>query len=192
MIVARDIAFGLFAAWRLAHFDRAGMQYVDNSVEGFWKSFFAGAIAFPGYAALRALMLVSNPETMPTASWPRTIAAYLIGYVVALFAFPVIMTVIVEILDRRERFVPLVVAFNWSTVVQIAVLLPAGILVTSGSGGGLSFLVYFAVMSGIVVYLWFIVRTALDVPGVTAGALVALNFVVNLLINGVTDLMVRV
>ncbi len=190
MIAARDIAYGLFAAWRLAHFDRAGLQYIDNTVDGLWKSFFAGAIALPGYAALRALMVVSSPEAMPAAPWPRTIAVYLIGYVIALFAFPVIMTIIAEIIDRRERFIQLIVALNWSMVVQIAVLLPAGILFTSGTGG-LGFLVYVVVTGGIFVYRWFIVRTALDVPGLTAASLVGLDLLVSLLLNGVTDLMVR-
>ncbi len=189
MIAARDIAYGLFAAWRLAHFDRTGMQYVDATVDGFWKSFFAAVIALPGYAALRAVTMVANPEALPTASWPRTIAVLTVGYVVAWLAFPVAMTVIADILDRRDRFIPLIVAYNWSAVVQIAVLLPAAILVAAG-GGEPAFLLYFAVMAAILIYLWFIIRTALDTPGTTAAALVALDFIINLLINGVADVMI--
>ena len=189
MIAARDIAFGLFGAWRLAHFDSSGMQYVDDTVEGFWKSFFAAVIALPGYGALRAIAMVSNPEALPTASWPRTVAVFAIAYVIAWTSFPVVMTVVAEILDRRDQFIRLIVAYNWSAVIQVAVLLPVAVLVAAG-GGGASVLLYFAVMAAIMVYLWFIVRTALDVPGPTAAALVGLDFVINLLINGVVDVMV--
>ncbi len=189
MIGSRDIAYGLFAAWRLAHFDRTGMRYVDGTIDGFWKSFFAAAIALPGYAALRAVAIVANPESLPTAPWPRTIAVFAIAYAIAWLSFPVVMTVVADILDRRDRFLSLIVAYNWSAVVQIAVLLPVAVLVATG-GGGLSVGLYLAVMAAIMVYLWFIVRTALDVPGVTAAALVGLDFVINLLINGISDVMV--
>ncbi len=189
MITTRDIYWGLFAVWRLAHLDKSGMQYIDTTIEGFWKSFFAAAITLPGFAALQALALVTIPNAAPASPWPRVVVLFAIAYVIRWVAFPLAMTGVAEILDRRERYIPTMVAYNWSSVVQIAVALPAGVVVAAAGGGPIS-LLDLVVMIGILVYLWFIIRTTLDVPGPTAGALVALDFVLNLLITGTTLLMV--
>ena len=45
MITAREVSYGLFGAWRLAHLDRRGMEYFDTSIDGFWRSFWAAAWA---------------------------------------------------------------------------------------------------------------------------------------------------
>ena len=40
-----EIFYGVFGAWRLFRLDPKAMAYFDNSVEGFWKSFFAAGTA---------------------------------------------------------------------------------------------------------------------------------------------------
>ena len=50
----REIVFGLYGAWRLAHLDRGGLGYFDASVEGFWKSFFAAAMRVAAISARMA------------------------------------------------------------------------------------------------------------------------------------------
>ena len=191
MITMIEVAHGIYGAWRFAHFDHTGMTYFDQSIEGFWKSFFAAVIVLPAYIVLLALARDSQPEAMTGAPIVRVVFIEAIAYVLAWVAFPLMMTVIADLLDRRERYIGFIVAANWSSVIQVAVLLPAAAIFTA-SGAAPALLLYVAVWGAILAYAWFIAKTAMDVTGLAAAGLVLLSVIIEMLIDGISSFMIAV
>ena len=197
MITARDLAYGLYGAWRLAHFDRSGMQYFETTVEAFWKSFFAAVLVLPAFAILHVLTIVTIPAAAPSAGPLRVIVVFAIVYVISWVAFPLVMAKLAELLDRRDRFIPYIVARNWATIIEVGIVLPVTTLaaINSGEGAnptmqGVSQLLQLAATVAVLVYGWFITRAALDIPGLAAAGIVALDVTLIVLINRVGDAMV--
>ncbi len=54
MITSQEAVRRLYAAWRLLLRDRSAVTLLDDSVEGFWKSFSCAVIILPGYILLVA------------------------------------------------------------------------------------------------------------------------------------------
>jgi hypothetical protein len=182
---AAEILAALYGATRLARFDAQGLGAFNASVEGFWRSFWAAALVAPFYAVLLAFRF----DTMADTVHPLRFALVeTVTYVIAWLAFPVAMISVARWLGRWDAFVGYIVAYNWTAVVQNAIYLPLAMLAVSGAipeaaGNMLGFvaLIYVLVLG------WFIARTALGVPGTTAAAIVALDLMLGLLINGFAD-----
>lgn len=170
MITATELATGILGAWRLAHIDRTGAQYFDASLDGFWKSFTAALIVFPGEAILRALFIVSGEPAALAAGAFRIAAVFTIAYIIQWVLFPLLMIPICEFLGRPRQYLGYIVAQNWATVIQLAVILPAGTLfaLTGIGEPGWGAAVFFAAIVATWVYGWYIARVMLDVNGVQA------------------------
>jgi uncharacterized membrane protein len=183
MIGWRDVAAGLFGAYRLARFDRSGIAYFDDSAGGFWKSFFAAVIVAPFFTLLLAYNFVSEDSRIDI---DRYILIQAIGYVIGWVLFPLVMSRITEIIGRRRRYIRYIVAYNWCSVIQHAVYTPLAVLAADGSGAPTSanFLA-FAALGYIIVYSWFVAQTALDVPKGVASMIVLLDVAIGIAINGV-------
>jgi hypothetical protein len=106
-------------AWRLAKGDTGGMAHFDFSADGFWRSFWAIVVVAPGYAILVADQYIRRGE--PVAFWP-TFTAETLSYLLGWAAFPILAIWLTRMFGVAERYVPLIVALNWSSMVQIAAL----------------------------------------------------------------------
>lgn len=185
MIRAAEIVASLYGAYRLARFDAGGHRAFNATVEGFWNSFWAAALVAPAYAILLAMRFDAGMgETHPL----RFVLIEGVTYAMAWLAFPVAMIGVARWLDRWDLFVPYIVAYNWAAAIQNVIYMPLAMLTVSGvlpadAGNvlGLIALVY------ILIYGWFVAKTALAVPGTTAAAVVALDFVLGLIINGLAE-----
>jgi hypothetical protein len=189
MITAKEAAAGVYGAYRLALLDRLGLHYFDATVEGFWRSFYAAAIVAPGYAILVMLRLAEMPVQ---AGSMRVFLIESIAYVISWTAFPLAMFYVCQMIDRGDRFIRYIVAYNWSSVVQMAAFLPVATLAASGAlpdplGSVLTMLVTLAVLF----YQWFIARTALEIPGPGAAGIVLLDIILSVIITGFADSMLR-
>ncbi len=178
-----EAAHGVFGAWRLLHFDRSGLSHFRATPEGFWNSFWVVLIALPAEVIMSLLVLSALPETAPEASPGRVILVFVFIFAVRWLAYLAMIAEISEAILRREHFVTYAVAYNWSQVVRIAILLPAVAIFAAdgvdGSGWGIA--VFYAAQVGLWVYSWVIARMALDAP---RGAAV-LTVVVEIAIAGV-------
>ena len=161
-----EVVAAVYGAWRLMCFDADGMRWFNVSMAGFWRSFFAAVVVAPGYAVLVGLNLSIRTEPFDPG-WAIMVsgAAYAVGWV----AFPVAAIFITRLLGLTQRYFPLIVAYNWASVPQMLVYLPAilidtGVFVPAGSGPLLSV----AALVFILAYQWFVTRTALDTTGLTA------------------------
>ena len=180
----REIAYGLYGAWRLLHFDRGGMAYFDVTVEGFWKSFFAAVLVAPGHVVLMAIHLAD----LEIAAGPlRLVLVEAITYVILWTAFPLVMHYLTQAIGRAPEYIGFIVAFNWFSVVQTLISVPVATLTVAGL---LPAVVLPLVGILLLAYDWFITRTALDVSGLGATALVLLNLILVRFIFWMADSMI--
>ena len=180
-----EIFYGVFGAWRLFRLDPGGMAYFDNSVEGFWKSFFAAVLFAPVHAIIVAMELSTVETTVDPAS---VVIIQTLAYVINWVAFPLAAFYVIQNMGRESKFVGYIVAFNWSHIIQMVILLPLSLLAVSGVlPDALISLIGLAAFLVVLGYLWFIARTALDITGYPAVGLVLLGLVIELIITGITD-----
>ncbi len=171
---AVEIAYGLYGAWRLARLDPAGMSYFDQSLEGFWKSFFAAVLAAPAQVLI---FLVQIRELEISAGPLRVIVVQFLIYVISWLAFPLVMFYLTQSLDRAKSYRGFIVAYNWAHLIQLLLVVPAVLMIASeGLPGPLANLLYMGVLVAVLGYVWFIARTALALPGLGAAGVVALAF----------------
>ena len=181
MLSAREAATSLYGAYRLARFDTRGMTYFETSLGGFWRSFYAAVIVAPMFAVLLVMRYAAGGVAVGGV---RFAAVEAIAYVIAWVAFPLVMVTLARRLDREERYLGYIVAYNWASVLQNGLYLPLVMLGVAGvipveTAGPLSLIT----LSLILVYGWFIAKVALDVGAGTAVALVALDLVLSVFID---------
>lgn len=187
MISLREVALALFGVWRLAHLDKNGLQYLDDSIAGFWNSFYAAIIVLPGFVILQLLELAFRQEAVVVESWPRVLAVWSIAYVLQWTLFPIATAYITAEIDRRDEYLRFIVALNWASVIQVTVAVPAVTLqvVMGPNSAGVFFFILISL--ALLFYSWFISKTALNVSGAVAAGLVVLNLVLSQAINVVGD-----
>ncbi len=186
MVTGAEFARAAYGAWRLALLDRRGLDYFDDTVEAYWKSFNAAAIVAPAYALLLILGLSENEALAGRFTIAIIAIVETLAYVIGWVAFPLIMIYVCDRIGRFDRYWRYIVAHNWSNVIQVAVFLAATILSKGILGGGFSLFLGFAATVAILFYRWFIARTALEVSGGAAAAIVGLDLMISLVINLVT------
>lgn len=179
----------IIGAWRLFLWDPRGMERFDLTTEGFWRSFSAPIAMLPAYyfilmqnAALASILLEQNPDaielTIPSLSHYLTIE--MIAYVISIAVFPVAMVFLARQLGLSNRYIPLIVAYNWSSVIVIGALalslmaFSLGIFSVMLAGGlmALTILVW-------PFYLFSIVRIATQAPLGTSIALVLIELILS-------------
>jgi hypothetical protein len=175
MLTARDLSHGLYGAWRMAMLDRDAVKYFDASIDGFWKSFYAAAIVAPA-------VIIVTLFSVARADLPGHIGVFEIAvvktsqYVIDWVLFPLLMISVGNLLQRGERYIGFIVAYNWGQVVQMAVVLPIFLLfIASGTSADTPNMLSPVLLFAIAFYYWFIARTALQIGGWAAAAVSALS-----------------
>lgn len=187
MGIVGEATQSLYGALRLAHLDPSAMRYFNVSPAGFWRSFYAAVLVAPFYALLLA-MAYPTMENPPDAV--RFASAEAIAYVVAWVAYPLVIAALADRLDRSDRFVGYMVAYNWSAVLQNALFIPVNMMLIAGVlDPQAGFLLWLVAFSLIMVYIWFIARTALALSPMGAAGIVCIDVVLNLMISSVAETM---
>lgn len=176
-----EIARALYGAWRLARFDARGLDYFDRSLDGFWKSFFAAAIAAPAHFGLLALAGSDSPIAIGGLFGLMREAAI---YAISWLAFPLAMVYVTRHLDREDRFFDYIVPYNWASILQIVAFLLVSALAVGGvipqTLAGIATMFAFV---AILAYQWFIARTGLGIGAGAAIAVVFFDMVVGLMVR---------
>jgi hypothetical protein len=178
-----EIQSSLEGALRLARLDPAGMSCFNVSIEGFWRSFFAALITAPGYVILvaDAYNTTGIPADLGLVVFVETLA-----YIANWLAFPLAAAGLTRLLGVSGRYVPLIVATNWSTVIQVAFLVACLLLATFSPFDIRTPLLTTALIV-VLVYQWFVIRTSLQAGSGIALGLVVVDLIVSRLINMVAD-----
>lgn len=179
------VARALYGAYRLARLDPDGMTYFDTSPAGFWHSFTAAIVVLPLFLATMLARWLSVPGTV---NGLRFICIELIAYVIAWTAFPVLMATVCRMLDTEQYYIRGIVAYNWAGVLQNLLYMPVAILSLSGVGGTgpLAMMILFLVMF----YTWFVIKTAMKLPPLTAWGIVALDLIISMVLSFWADTLI--
>ncbi|MGD9507139.1 MAG: hypothetical protein AB7X49_01080 [Geminicoccaceae bacterium] len=178
-----EIVRSVDAALRLARGDASAVGRLDLSVDGFWKSFAAALVVLPAY--ILVLLVLFRLAGWPAEPWATAFTEGL-GYVIGWLAFPLAAIPLTRLLGLSERYVPLIVANNWSTVIQVAVytavvllglILPLPMRTTSLLTATLA----------ILVYQWFVIRSALGTTSGIAAGLVVIDLLLSVTVSRVLD-----
>jgi hypothetical protein len=176
-----EVLSALYGAYRLAWFDVSGMSCFNLTVEGFWRSFFAAVLVAPAYAVLLGLRMPAEDVNIPLVVLTEGI-----GYVLAWCAFPLAALVLTRLLGLDRNYVALIVAHNWSAVLQMAAFLTVvllGVILPAVLGTLLVTLTTVAIL----VYQWFVIRTALRTSGGIALMLLLVDLVITTIISAGAD-----
>jgi hypothetical protein len=176
-----EVLSALYGAYRLAWFDVSGMTFFNLTVEGFWRSFFAAVLVAPAYAVLVGMRV-------PVAELNIALVFLIesIGYVLAWCAFPLVALALTRLLGLDRNYVALIVAHNWSAVLQMAAFLAVvllGVIVPAALGTLLVTVTTIAIL----VYQWFVIRTALQTSGAIALMLLLVDLVITSIISAGAD-----
>ncbi len=159
------------------------MGFFDASDDGFWKSFFAAVVVLPGVVislAMRYAVFGFQSDLL------RVLTVEAIGYVIFWVAFPLAMFYVTQALGLADRYRVHIVAYNWSQVIQIAILVPVN-LVFFAAGlikSSLYSPVVFFLQVAILVYEGYIAHVALKVPRFGAFGVAMLSFIIASLVEG--------
>jgi hypothetical protein len=171
-----EVQLAVGGALRLARGDPRGLGLFDTSIEGFWRSFRAAGICYPLY-----LLLLSF--RVSAAQWEASGVATIvivetIAYVISWVSFPLLILPLARWLDRENRFLAFIVAYNWSQVPQTVLLA----IVSLGGAAGLlplpaAQLVGLVAVIAVFVYEWYIARVGLAATRVQAMLVVVIDFI---------------
>ncbi len=184
MITAREASQAIYGALRLARFDSDGIHFFENTVENFWRSFFAALLVIPFYAML-VLLRLGEIET--TSGPAAVLVVESLSYVIGWTTYPLAMFYVARLMGRDQFFCRYIAAYNWATALQIVLFAAiAGITHSGLMPQSMAALLTVAAVGAIMAYQWFVARTGLEItPGAALG-IVLLDLTLSILIERYT------
>ncbi len=184
VIRVNEVGSAVFGAYRLACRDPGGMAFFDRSREGAIKSFYAAGLLVPFYLFL---IVTRWWEDLDRLSPAYVLTIEVLYLVIAWTAFPVLMIGICKWIDRENRLFDFIVAANWAHVLTVAVRFPVIFLQRFELlPEPIVELLILVVMTLVLVYMWYVKKTALDIGGGMAAALTGADFILGALIRDVS------
>lgn len=182
-----DTKQALEGAWGIARRDPDAMNRFDLTVDGFWASFFAAIVAAPGYV----ILLVDQYSAQGVGANLGEVAlieflAYGIGWI----AFPLVALPLTQALGLGSRYVPLVVASNWGSVLQVALLVCTTLLATILPDSMRVTLALIAMLLALT-YQWQVFRVSLQTTGFIATGLVVVDILISVLVQRTADAFIQ-
>ena len=171
-----DIVRYVVGAGLLLRNDERGMAAFDVSLRGFLQSFVAALLVLPLFAFVHYV----QSRAIGVDATPMGVA--LVAYAAQWLAFPLTAAGLAKLMQRERYFVPYVVAANWASIIQIAVVAAAVLLGTLLSPG-VAGLLLLLVTVGLLVYDFLIARIAFHTPGLDGGAVVIVQLLVSMLVQ---------
>lgn len=193
MISSRELMTGIYGAWRFLHFDRAAVQYIDSSLHGVWKSFYAALVILPAVIVLRALLVTTNPDIFADVQTSRIAIVFMLDYVFQWVLFPLLMFYIADAMGRSRQYASYIAARNWSHTIQLMIIFPPALLVLmiSNENPGSPEMLLLVAHMATWIYGWFIARTVLDISGLAAALIVLTDLTIGLLVSLIGEILVR-
>lgn len=159
---AYETASAIVGATLLARFDKSGLDYLDSSKAGAWRSFFAAVIAFPMVWLLCASGMLQLPGPLGVTQFTILTGA---GYVLAWAGFAWVMWHLSRSIQRESQYFRYLCAHNWSNLLKLMLLFP---LLMLGAGqmldGPVFDLLLTALLAACFGYTWFLARETLGIP----------------------------
>lgn len=180
MLTAPEITRSLAAAHQLFFGKAEGMDGLDTSADGFFRSFLAFFLLLPLMAvelsAERAILIhdgIMQAETFPdVAFYGMRFASALVIWL----GFAVLMLPVARMLDAGGRYSAFMVAHNWTNVyASLISVVPSLFIALDIMNPQPLRLIALLILLVTVRYMWFTARTALGISAVMAAAVVIIE-----------------
>jgi len=179
MLPRAEISKALSGAIQLAKFNADGLNAFGHSRKAAIRSFFAALLVLPMFLLWVGTHGLNTQLDVPVL---YGLSFALLSYVCGWMIFPILMWHISEKMGCRERYFHYLAAYNWVAVIQNGLFMAIDIVFVSigapeGARGffGLILLVY------VLLYAWFVAKSALDLPAGPACLVVALDMLTSVL-----------
>ncbi len=189
MISSQQATHALYGAYRLARGDAGGMAYFNTTVRGFWQSFSAAWIVAPFFLLLHMIRFQMGGVQEPML---RYFAIEIVFYIIGWVLFPLVMYYLLQALEKEDRFINFVVAYNWAQAIQNMVYLPVAILFVLGIfSGPFAQFINLGLLGLVFLYTWFVTKTSVEISGGMAAAIVGLDVGIWILLNIMVESVLR-
>ena len=180
----------LAGAWQVLSGRAEGLNRLDTSVEGFWRSFAVIILVAP--IAFLTLVGEEAAPTDPAAVIEPLTAAKVILFAITVladwFTFPLVFALLAPSFGLGPRYVPFIVARNWASIYISAIVAIVHVLRIFGLVPIV--VLPYALLLVLAVALrlsYVVVRTALSVSIAMALPIVVLDFLLSLVIWSISD-----
>ncbi len=188
MLTAEEIRRSVAASWMLFRGKDEGMRGYDVSLDGFWRSFRVIVLMLPLYLIMlfgQRTAILAQPG-VDAADFPdNTFLVFnLIGMCVDWVAYPIVVALIAKPIGIGSRFIPFIVARNWTSLLALVPYSLPMLLMWLGviSENMMSLMMLLAL--GIVLHYRFVMtRAALGTPTSVSIGFVVLDFVLSLVLS---------
>ena len=181
MVSLFEVARSIYGAYRLARLDEGGLAYFDSSPAGALRSFWVAALVAPIFVFATAVGWSAADVPPPLF---RTALVEGLFYVVGWCLFPFVMIYGSRLLDRTPRYPLFLSAYNWSHIIQIAIVLPPLFLGLTGLlPAEVITLLFLGAYVLTIAYEAYVIRTALDIGMGEAIGLALFDFVLALILE---------
>nr|TFG52562.1 MAG: hypothetical protein E4H34_04825 [Hyphomicrobiales bacterium] len=164
----------LLIALRVARFEKGAVHEFDHSLDGFFRSFFGIVLCAPLYTLVlyaERRIVANAPLETPDVLFsplPAVNFAFLtmetLTYLAHWIAFPVAMIYLTRLLGAQERYVPFIVAFNWTSCVALTLTTLPSLLYLIGAASILGAnAISFPIVMFAVAYHWLVARETLAI-----------------------------
>jgi hypothetical protein len=179
-----EVQLAVGGALRLAIGDRRALGVFDASIDGFWRSFRAGLICYPFYLLLLSFRI--DGSRWEASGVAPILVVETIAYVISWVALPLLILPLSRWVGREDRFLPFMVAYNWSQIPQTGLFVLVGLdrwsgLLTPSAGALAGLLSVVAALA----YEWYIARVALAVTGAQATLVVIIDLLLGTVLGRV-------
>ena len=180
----RSVAENLAGAWEVMIGKAEGLNRVDTSLEGFWRSFAAVILVIPFALLMHYSQASLEAELVDSVPQGNSLLVDGMALLCDWFAFPVVFALIARPFGLASRYVPFIVTRNWGSVIISAltgVLFGLHLLgVVPGVVMPYAFIAVFAVALR---FYYLIARTTLQVSMGMTLPIVLLDFLLTLTIG---------
>lgn len=182
---SQAIVNGVFGAFRLARGDFGGYDNFPNTIQGFWQSFWAAPLTVP----IRLILLASTFSLATAELGTGTlIAVETIGFLLDWAIFPLVMIPVARMMNITHRYIPFIIAYNW-TKLPIYLVLSFAMLIAMGDGGEtINPIGGVLVLIGTVWSFWLrwrVARDRLELAGLPAASIVLLDTALAVIMTGI-------
>ncbi len=185
MGLTEAVANGLSGAFLLARGRADGLARVQRDMAGAARSFWAAAIVVPALLSMR--LIDWTVQGLP-ADPAHALALDLMVFVVGWTGYAVASRTLAAALGRGQRWPAFIAAWNWCNVVQYALLLLSSLPVLLHAPALIAQASELVALGWALWLEWFVTRLALDLPGLPAAGLVALDLSIGLLLSAAAGL----
>ncbi|MGB0920045.1 MAG: hypothetical protein ACPG1C_01865 [Alphaproteobacteria bacterium] len=188
--IGHVITQGIIGAFKVARGNFDGYRHFSNTIDGFWQSFLAAPLTLP----IRVLLLAGTFSlATETLSSNMVFLVETIGFLIDWIVFPLLMIPITRMMNITNRYVPFIIAYNWTKLpIYLAVSLALFIAMSPGEGamnplGGMLVLL----AGGWSFWLrWRVAKDMLEITGLNAAVIVLFDTGIAIVMSGLIAQMI--